>query len=97
MSNVPEHLAIILDGNGRWAKRKGLPRNAGHVKGAHVVEDMCEIVWNKGIKVFTVYAFSTENWNRPADEVDALMTLLREYMKNSIKRAMKNNMKVRIP
>ena len=96
MSNVPEHLAIILDGNGRWAKRKGLPRNAGHVKGAHVVEDMCEIVWNKGIKVFTVYAFSTENWNRPADEVDALMTLLREYMKNSIKRAMKNNMKVRI-
>lgn len=96
MSNVPEHLAIILDGNGRWAKRKGLPRNAGHVKGAHVVEDMCEIVWNKGIKIFTVYAFSTENWSRPADEVDALMGLLREYMKNSIKRAMKNNMKVRI-
>ena len=95
MSNVPEHLAIILDGNGRWAKRKGLPRNAGHVKGAHVVEDMCEIVWNKGIKIFTVYAFSTENWSRPADEVDALMGLLREYMKNSIKRAMKNNMKVR--
>ena len=96
MSNVPEHLAIILDGNGRWAKRKGLPRNAGHVKGARVVEDMCEIVWNKGIKIFTVYAFSTENWSRPADEVDALMGLLREYMKNSIKRAMKNNMKVRI-
>ena len=96
MANVPEHLAIILDGNGRWAKRKGLPRNAGHVKGAHVVEDMCEIVWNKGIKIFTVYAFSTENWSRPADEVDALMGLLREYMKNSIKRAMKNNMKVRI-
>ncbi len=96
MSNVPEHLAIILDGNGRWAKRKGLPRNAGHVKGARVVEDMCEIVWNKGIKIFTVYAFSTENWNRPADEVDALMSLLREYMKNAIKRAMKNNMKVRI-
>ena len=96
MSNVPEHLAIILDGNGRWAKRKGLPRNAGHVKGAHVVEDMCEIVWNKGIKIFTVYALSTENWSRPADEVDALMGLLREYMKNSIKRAMKNNMKVRI-
>lgn len=96
MSNVPEHLAIILDGNGRWARRKGLPRNAGHVKGAHVVEDMCEIVWNKGIKVFTVYAFSTENWNRPTDEVEALMSLLREYMKNSIKRAMKNNMKVRV-
>jgi undecaprenyl diphosphate synthase len=96
MANIPVHLAIILDGNGRWAKKKGLPRNAGHVQGAHVLEDMCEIVWNKGIKFFTVYAFSTENWNRPADEVSALMKLLRDYMKNSVKRAMKNNMRVRV-
>ncbi len=96
MANIPVHLAIILDGNGRWAKKKGLPRNAGHVQGAHVLEDMCEIVWNKGIKYFTVYAFSTENWNRPADEVSALMKLLRDYMKNSVKRAMKNNMRVRV-
>ncbi len=96
MSNFPTHLAVILDGNGRWAKAKGLPRNAGHVKGARVLEDMCEIVWNKGIKYFTVYAFSTENWNRPADEVSALMNLLRDYMKNSVKRAMKNNMRVRV-
>ena len=96
MANVPEHLAIILDGNGRWAKKKGLPRNAGHVQGARVLEDMCEIVWNKGIKYLTVYAFSTENWNRPADEVAALMKLLRDYMKNSVKRAMKNNMRVRV-
>ena len=55
--NVPYHLAIILDGNGRWAKAKGMPRNYGHVQGAKVVEDMCEIVWNKGIHYFTVYAF----------------------------------------
>ncbi|MBO7387348.1 MAG: isoprenyl transferase [Lachnospiraceae bacterium] len=93
---VPYHLAIILDGNGRWAKAKGMPRNYGHVQGAKVVEDMCEIVWNKGIHYFTVYAFSTENWNRPNDEVDALMGLLRNYMKNCIKRASKNNMCVRV-
>lgn len=93
---IPYHVAIILDGNGRWAKAKGMPRNYGHVQGAKVVEDMCEIVWNKGIHYFTVYAFSTENWNRPKDEVDALMGLLRNYMKNCIKRATKNNMCVRV-
>ena len=96
MANVPEHLAIILDGNGRWAKKRGLPRNAGHVQGARVLEDMCEIVWNKGIKYLTVYAFSSENWKRPADEVATLMKLLRDYMKTSVKRAMKNNMRVRV-
>ena len=93
---IPNHVAIILDGNGRWAKAKGLPRNAGHVQGARVVEDMCEIVYDMGIRYFTVYAFSTENWNRPQEEVDALMELLRKYMKNSIKRSMKNNMCVRV-
>ncbi len=93
---IPNHVAIILDGNGRWAKAKGLPRNAGHVQGARVVEDMCEIVYDMGIQYFTVYAFSTENWNRPKEEVDALMELLRKYMKNSIKRSMKNNMCVRV-
>ncbi len=96
MDKIPLHLAIILDGNGRWAKKKGLPRNAGHAAGARVLEDMCEIVWNKGIRYLTVYAFSTENWNRPADEVSALMKLLRDYMRNSVKRAMKNNMRVRV-
>lgn len=94
--DIPQHVAIILDGNGRWAKAKGLPRNAGHVQGAKVVEDMCEITWNMGIKYFTVYAFSTENWSRPDDEVSALMKLLRNYMINSKKRANKNNMRVRI-
>ena len=93
---IPKHVAIILDGNGRWAKSKGLPRNAGHVQGARVVEDMCEITYNMGIQYFTVYAFSTENWSRPKDEVDALMKLLRNYTVNAKKRANKNNMCVRV-
>ncbi len=93
---IPKHVAIILDGNGRWARKRGLPRNAGHVQGAKVVEDMCEITWNKGIEYFTVYAFSTENWTRPDDEVAALMKLLRNYMVNAKKRANKNNMCVRV-
>lgn len=93
---IPNHVAIILDGNGRWAKAKGLPRNMGHVQGAKVVEDICEKAYNMGINYLTVYAFSTENWNRPKDEVDALMKLLRNYMKNCIQRSNKNNMNVRI-
>lgn len=94
--SVPNHVAIIMDGNGRWAKAKGLPRTAGHVQGAKAVEDICEIAYNMGINYLTVYAFSTENWNRPNDEVTALMNLLRSYMKNAIKRAQKNNMCVRV-
>ena len=93
---IPRHIAVILDGNGRWAKSKGLPRSFGHKEGAKTVEDMCEIMWNKGVEYFTVYAFSTENWSRPDDEVKTLMRLLRDYMKNCIKRSMKNNMKVRV-
>ena len=94
--NIPNHVAIILDGNGRWAKAKGLPRNYGHVQGAKTVETICEEAWNMGIRYLTVYAFSTENWNRPKDEVDALMKLLRNYMNTSLKRAAKNNMCVRV-
>lgn len=94
--SVPKHVAIILDGNGRWARAKGLPRSAGHVQGARTVEDICEIAWNMGIEYLTVYAFSTENWSRPQDEVDTLMNLLRSYMKNCLKRAQKNNMCVRV-
>ena len=93
---IPNHVAIILDGNGRWAKKRGMPRNYGHMQGAKTVEDMCEITYNMGIHYFTVYAFSTENWNRPQDEVDALMKLLRNYMVNCKKRANKNNMCVRV-
>ncbi len=94
--NVPNHVAIILDGNGRWAKAKGMPRNYGHVQGAKTVEVICEEAYKMGIQYLTVYAFSTENWNRPKDEVDALMKLLRNYLKTCLKTAEKNRMCVRI-
>lgn len=94
--NVPQHIAIILDGNGRWAKAKGMPRNYGHAQGSKNVEKICEEAWRMGIKYLTVYAFSTENWNRPKAEVDALMTLLRNYMKTCLKTAAKNDMKIRV-
>ena len=94
--NIPKHVAIILDGNGRWAKAKGMPRTYGHIQGAKTVEDICEVAYNMGIQYLTVYAFSTENWNRPKEEVDALMKLLRNYMKNCLKRANQNNMCVRV-
>ena len=93
---MPNHVAIILDGNGRWAKAKGMPRNYGHVQGAKTVEVICEEAYKMGIQYLTVYAFSTENWNRPQDEVDALMKLLRNYMKNCLKTAEKNRMCVRV-
>ena len=92
----PKHVAIILDGNGRWAKSKGMPRNYGHVQGAKTVEVICEEAYKMGIQYLTVYAFSTENWNRPKDEVDALMKLLRNYMKTCLTTARKNRMCVRV-
>ncbi len=93
---IPKHVAIILDGNGRWAKSKGMPRNCGHIQGAKAVEIICEEAYKMGIQYLTVYAFSTENWNRPKDEVDALMKLLRNYLKTCLKTAEKNRMCVRI-
>lgn len=94
--NVPAHVAIILDGNGRWAKEKGMPRNYGHMQGAKAVEDILEVARDMGIKYLTVYAFSTENWNRPESEVTALMKILRNYLKTSIKKSMKNNVRCRV-
>lgn len=93
---IPNHVAIILDGNGRWAKAKGMPRKYGHIQGAKTVEVICEEAYRMGIQYLTVYAFSTENWNRPKDEVDALMKLLRDYMKTCLKTAAKNRMCVRV-
>lgn len=93
---TPNHVAIILDGNGRWAKAKGMPRKYGHIQGAKTVEVICEEAYRMGIQYLTVYAFSTENWNRPQDEVDALMKLLRDYMKTCLKTAEKNRMCVRV-
>ncbi len=94
--NIPKHVAIILDGNGRWAKKRGMPRNYGHTAGAKNVEPVCRAADELGIKYLTLYAFSTENWNRPPKEVDALMKLLESYLKNCIKTAEKNHMRVRV-
>ncbi len=93
---IPQHIAIILDGNGRWAKAKGMPRNYGHAQGSKNVERICEDAYRMGVKYLTVYAFSTENWSRPSEEVDALMKLLRNYMKTCLKTAAKNDMKIRV-
>ncbi len=96
MMKIPQHVAIILDGNGRWAKSKGMPRNYGHKMGAKNVEKICDAAGHMGIKYLTVYAFSTENWSRPKPEVDELMRLLGSYMKTCQKTAKKNNMRVRV-
>lgn len=94
--DVPRHVAIILDGNGRWAKKRMLPRNAGHVAGSKNVEKICKAAWEMGIEYVTMYAFSTENWSRPKSEVDALMKLLHQYLSDCLKTSEKNNMQVRV-
>lgn len=94
--NIPAHVAIIMDGNGRWAKKRLMPRNFGHKAGAKVVEQMCEDAYNLGVKYLTVYAFSTENWKRSVEEVTGIMNLLRSYLTDCIERASKNNMRVRV-
>ena len=91
---IPRHVAIILDGNGRWAKKRGLPRNMGHVEGCKTVEQTVEDAARLGIEYLTVYGFSTENWKRSAEEVGALMQLFRYYMKRLLKVAKKNNVRV---
>lgn len=82
---LPEHIGIIMDGNGRWAKKRGLMRNAGHKKGAEVFENIARCCRDRGIKWLTVYAFSTENWKRPKEEIDGIMNLMRSYLKNMAK------------
>lgn len=93
---IPQHVAIILDGNGRWAKQKHMPRTFGHRAGAKTLETICEDAWELGVKYLTVYAFSTENWKRSVEEVSAIMSILRNYLETSIARANKNNMRVRV-
>lgn len=93
---VPNHIAIILDGNGRWAKKRGMPRSFGHVKGCENLEDICEVAKELGVKYLTVYAFSTENWKRSKEEVDGLMKLFWNYLKKCIKISQKNNMRVKV-
>ncbi|MCD8120079.1 MAG: isoprenyl transferase [Lachnospiraceae bacterium] len=93
---IPNHVAIILDGNGRWAKKRFLPRSAGHSQGAKNVEQICDDAGHMGIRYLTVYAFSTENWKRSDSEVATLMNLLRDYLKDCIRTADKNNLRVRV-
>lgn len=93
---IPSHVAVILDGNGRWAKKRHMPRTYGHKVGSQVVEDMLSIVDDLGVKYFTVYAFSTENWKRSEDEVSTLMNILRRYLKDCVKKSMKNNVRCRV-
>ncbi|MFI3176436.1 MAG: isoprenyl transferase [Eubacteriales bacterium] len=94
--NIPNHIAIILDGNGRWAKAKGMPRNVGHAQGSKNLEIICEEAYRMGVQYLTVYAFSTENWKRSKQEVEGLMKLFRQYLKTCIKTAQKNDMCVKI-
>jgi len=91
--NIPKHIAIIMDGNGRWAKEQGLKRTAGHEKGAVVVRDITTHCSNIGVKYLTLYAFSTENWNRPKLEVEFLMRLLEKWLKNELPMYLENNVK----
>ena len=94
--NVPNHVAIILDCNGRWAKSKGMPRHYGQVKGCQNLEDMCEVIMDMGVKYLTVYAFSTENWRRSKEEVEGLLDIFRGYLKRCKKIAKKHNLQIRI-
>ena len=93
---IPQHVAIILDGNGRWAKQRNMPRTFGHRAGAKTLETICEDAWKLGVKYLTVYVFSTENWKRSVEEVSAIMSILRNYLETSIARANKNNMRMRV-
>ena len=91
---IPQHIGIIMDGNGRWAKQRGLPRTAGHKKGAENLKTVLNIARKSGVKIITLYAFSSENWSRPQEEVSTLMNLFREYLKNDIQELIKENVKV---
>ena len=96
INKIPTHVAIIMDGNGRWAKQRGLSRNEGHKKGSEVLREIISYADKKGVKYLTAYAFSTENWNRPQEEVDGLMNLMRRYLKDHIKRAKKENVRFKV-
>ena len=93
---IPKHIALILDGNGRWAKKRGMPRTMGHKEGCVTVEKTVEIAARMGVEYLTVYGFSTENWKRSADEVGALMQLFRYYMVRLLKVAASNNVRVKM-
>ncbi len=93
---IPRHIAIVMDGNGRWAKEKGLPRAAGHKKGAEQVEVIIKAASDLGVKVLTLYAFSAENWSRPKHEIDILMRLLSNFLANKVKQLNRNNVRFKV-
>ncbi|MBZ4645897.1 MAG: undecaprenyl diphosphate synthase [Clostridia bacterium] len=95
-TKLPEHIAIIMDGNGRWAEKQGLPRTAGHKAGANTLKRITEFCNEIGVKILTVYAFSTENWRRPQEEVDALMRLLLEYLKDAERQLAGKNIAIKV-
>ena len=92
--NIPQHIAIIMDGNGRWAKKRKLPRVAGHRKGVETVREIVEVCVNLGVKILTLYTFSTENWNRPLDEVSTLMRLIVKSLQNETNELNTNNIRL---
>lgn len=96
MTRIPNHIAIIMDGNGRWAKKRSLPRKAGHKAGAEALERIIDDCRTLGVKHLTVYAFSTENWKRSQEEVDAIMDLLRQYLKTYFRRFLNDNVKMNV-
>ena len=96
MSRLPRHIAIILDGNGRWAKKRGLPRTAGHKVGAETFRDIATYCRELGVEYLTVYAFSTENWKRPKDEVDTIMELLEQYLQEAINTMERDHIRLKI-
>ena len=96
MGRLPRHIAIIMDGNGRWAKKRGLPRTAGHKVGAEVFRDIATYCQELGIDYLTIYAFSTENWKRPKDEVDVLMSLLEQYLQEAIDTMERDHIRLRV-
>lgn len=95
-SSVPQHVAIIMDGNGRWAQQRGLPRIEGHRRGAEAVKRTLQAAQENGVRCLTLYAFSVENWNRPQDEVDALMKLLGRFLDEQLPELMKRNIRLRV-
>ena len=94
MERIPRHIAVIMDGNGRWAKAKGLPRTAGHQQGVETVKKITEEATRLGVEYLTLYTFSTENWNRPEPEIAALMGLILDHLEDEI--FMKNNVRFRV-
>ncbi len=96
LKNIPQHIAIIMDGNGRWAKKRGLSRSMGHREGSRTLKKIVEACYELGVKYLTVFAFSTENWSRPKEEVNQLLDLLLEYLRNAEKELKGKNVRIKV-